>query len=164
MKEINFILEKVEKNKENILKNLLEYYLYDFNMFYEDDLNENGKFEFVNTSDYILKNNYEAFFIKVKNNYAGFILINNNTRFANQPATKIEEFWIMPKYRKGLFAFKVLKYIFSMYIGEKEFIILKDNKRWFKVFDYWLNKNYKVIKKENIIKWENVEFALYVIS
>lgn len=163
MENIDFILEKVEKDKENILKNLLEYYLYDFNVFYEDDLNENGRFEFVETSNYILKDNYEAFFIKVNNNYAGFILINNKTQFAKQPATRIEEFWIMPKYRKGLFAFRVLQYVFSMYGGEKEFLILMENKRWLKVIDYWIRKNYKIIKTQEITKWENVKFKIYVI-
>lgn len=39
----NIVLEKVVKDKENILKQLLEFYLYDFNNYYEDDLSENGR-------------------------------------------------------------------------------------------------------------------------
>lgn len=161
---MEFILEKVEKDKEDILKNLLEYYLYDFNVFYEDDLNENGRFEFIETSDYVLKDNYEAFFIKVNNNYAGFVLVSDKTQFAKQPATKIEEFWIMPKYRKGLFAFEVLKYVYLSYNNEKELFILEDNKRWLRIMDYWLNKNFEIIKTDEIIQWGDVKFKVYVIN
>lgn len=74
-----FSLEKVKKEEENILQNLLEFYLYDFNFFYEDDLNDNGRFEFIDTSEYFTKEKYESFFIKVKDKLAGFILINNKT-------------------------------------------------------------------------------------
>ena len=52
---MNIILEKVKKEEKEILNNLLEYYQYDFNIFYNDDLNKNGKFEFINTDKYFNK-------------------------------------------------------------------------------------------------------------
>ena len=39
----------------------------------------------------------------------------------------------MPKYRKGMFAFKVLNKILSEIHGKAEFIILNKNNRWLKV-------------------------------
>ena len=69
-----FKLIKVNEKNKNVLKNLLEYYLYDFNIYYEDDLNESGRFEFIDVEPYINNNNNKAFFVKVDNYYAGFIL------------------------------------------------------------------------------------------
>lgn len=69
-----FKLIKVNEKNKNVLKNLLEYYLYDFNIYYEDDLNESGRFESIDVEPYINNNNNKAFFVKVDNYYAGFIL------------------------------------------------------------------------------------------
>lgn len=159
----NFSLEKVKKEEENILQNLLEFYLYDFNFFYEDDLNDNGRFEFIDTNEYFTKEKYEAFFIRVKDKLAGFILINNNTELIKN-GTRIEEFWIMPKYRKGYFSFSVLKEVFFRYQNEIEFIILEQNKRWLKAINYFINKNYTILEKEEITKWDTEKFKLYLIK
>lgn len=158
-----FSLEKVKKEEENILQNLLEFYLYDFNFFYEDDLNDNGRFEFIDTNEYFTKEKYEAFFIRVKDKLAGFILINNNTELIKN-GTRIEEFWIMPKYRKGYFSFSVLKEVFFRYQNEIEFIILEQNKRWLKAINYFINKNYTILEKEEITKWDTEKFKLYLIK
>ena len=160
---MNIILEKVKKEEKEILNNLLEYYQYDFNIFYNDDLNKNGKFEFINTDKYFNKKENQAFFVKVDEKYAGFILISKSTEYENK-GSFIEEFWIMPKYRKGMFSFKVLKELSNIIKGKIEFIVLKENKRWFKTLNYWIEKNFKIEKKEDIKKWDNYDFTLFVID
>lgn len=153
-----FDLVIVDRENKKILENLLEYYLYDFNIYYNDDLNENGRFEFIDVGIYINDKNNKAFFIKVNNNYAGFILIKQV-----EEINIIEEFWIMPKYRKGMFAFKVLKKILSEIHGKVEFIILNKNKRWLGVIKYLISKNYEILKVENIKKWETEDFTKFTI-
>ena len=156
-------LEKVKKEEKAILNNLLEYYQYDFNIFYNDDLNEKGRFEFINTDKYFDKLENQAFFVKVDEKYAGFILISKSTEYENK-GSFIEEFWIMPKYRKGMFSFQVLKKLSNIIKGKIEFIVLKENKRWFKTLNYWIEKNFKIEKKEDIKKWNNYDFTLFVID
>lgn len=109
------------------------------------------------------KKSMKLFFIRVKDKLAGFILINNNTELIKN-GTRIEEFWIMPKYRKGYFAFSVLKEVFSRYQNEIEFIILEQNKRWLKAINYFINKNYTILEKEEITKWDTEKFKLYLIK
>ena len=70
----------------------------------------------------------------------------------------------MPKYRKGMFSFKVLKELSNIIKGKIEFIVLKENKRWFKTLNYWIEKNFKIEKKEDIKKWDNYDFTLFVID
>ena len=149
-----FDLVIVDRENKKILENLLEYYLYDFNFYY----NDNGRFEFIDVGIYINDKNNKAFFIKVNNNYAGFILIKQV-----EEINIIEEFWIMPKYRKGMFAFKVLKKILSEIHGKVEFIILNKNKRWLGVIKYLISKNYEILKVENIKKWETEDFTKFTI-
>ena len=160
---MNFYLEKVNKDQKNILDNLLEYYLYDFNIFYEDDLNENGRFEFIKTSEYFEKEKYDAYFIKVNNNYAGFVLINNQTELIDK-GTRIEEFWIVPKYRKTYFAFQILRELLRMYNENVEFMILEKNERWKKIIEYMINKNLKLINQKEILKWDSEKFKLYLVN
>lgn len=152
-----FDLIRINKDNKTILENLLEYYLYDFNFYYEDDLKENGRFEFIDVEPYINSEN-KAYLITNNDKLAGFILIKKTENI-----NIIEEFWIMPKYRKGMFAFKVLKQVFSELHGEVEFIILNKNKRWLEVIKYWINKNYEIIKTEKIIKWHTEEFTKFTI-
>jgi len=159
---MKFKLEKVSGNKIEVLKNLLEFYQYDFNIFYNDDLNENGRFEFIDADKYFDNIENEALFIKVDEKYAGFILVSSDTKYTNEGKC-IEEFWIMPKYRKGMFAFKVIKELFKKVKGQIEFIVLRKNERWLKVLTYWLEKNCKIIKKYDIKKWEE-DFILFVLE
>lgn len=156
---MNFNLEKVKKEEKETLKNLLEFYLYDFNFYYEDDLNSNGRFEFIDVEPYFQENGNMALFIKQEENYAGFVLISDK-----QEQKCIEEFWIMPKYRKGLFAFQVLKQIIKEIKGKIEFIIINENKRWLKTLNYLINKNYKIISKESIKKWETYDFTKFIVD
>ena len=153
-----FELKVVKENDKDVLRNLLEYYLYDFNYYYEDDLNENGRFEFIGVEPYINNNFYKAFFILVDNHYAGFVLT-----YTGKEKSVVEEFWIMPKYRKGMFAFEVLTKVLSKMNDKIEFVILNKNERWLKVVDYWIRKNYQVLSMENIKKWETEDFTKYTI-
>ena len=142
---MEFELIEVKEIEKDILKHLLEFYLYDFNFYYEDDLNEKGRFDFIDIEPYFNNKNNKAYFIKSKGNFAGFVLLVDNNNIQT-----IEEFWIMPKYRKGYFAFKVLEEIINKSNTKLEFIILNENERWLKAIKYLLNKNYKIIKTENI--------------
>ena len=153
-----FELKIVEENDKEVLRNLLEYYLYDFNYYYEDDLNENGRFEFIGVEPYINNNFYKAFFILVDNHYAGFVLT-----YTCKEKSVVEEFWIMPKYRKGMFAFEVLTKVLSKMNDKIEFVNINKNERWLKVVDYWIRKNYQVLSMENIKKWETEDFTKYTI-
>ena len=148
----------VNEDSKNILKNLLEYYLYDFNIYYEDDLNDSGRFEFIDVEPYINSDTKKSYFVKVNNYYAGFILIKQV-----EEINIIEEFWIMPKYRKGMFAFKVLNIILSEIHGKVEFMILNKNKRWLRVIKYLISKKYEILKVENIKKWDTEDFTRFTI-
>ena len=100
----SFEFVEVNQNNKYILDNVVEYYQHEFNEFYNffDDLNENGRYELMSTDKYILDINYNAFLIYKIGKIAGFIMMNNCTKFIKK-GTYIAEFYIMPKYRRRLF-------------------------------------------------------------
>lgn len=155
---VDFEIIQIKEDEKEILKQLLEFYLYDFNLYYEDDLNNKGRFDFLNVEPYFNLNNHKAYFIKVKGNFAGFVLL-----IRNNGIYTIEEFWIMPKYRKGYFAFNVLSKIIDMCHGKVEFVILNQNEKWLNVVKYLANKNYKVINTEEFTRTDKVKFTRFQI-
>lgn len=96
----------------------------------------------------------------MEDKYAGFVLL-----IEKNETVIIEEFWIMPKYRKGYFAINILNKVMKLYDNKNyEFIILNENIRWLNVIEYLINKNFNLISKEKFIKWENVEFTKFIIK
>lgn len=148
--KINLI--KVEKHQEQILKNLAEYYSYDFSQYYNKDLNENGRFENIQTENYLKNDGNEAFFIKVDEKIAGFMLIKDKKYFKS-----MAEFWILPKYRKGLLTYRVLKQYAAMIDDLIEFKIIKNNERWLNSLEYMIDKNNEICK---IIKKVDFDYML----
>ena len=101
----SFEFVEVNQNNKYILDNVLEYYQHEFNEFYNffDDLNENGRYELISTEIVpAIINFFNAFLIFKNGKIAGFIMMNNCTKFIKK-GTYIAEFYIMPKYRRRLF-------------------------------------------------------------
>ena len=159
---MEFLFEKVDIEKKEVLENMAEFYQYDFNIYYSDDLNSKGRFGFINTNKYIDNDKNEAWFIKVENKYAGFVLISSDT-YQIKEGKCIEELWIMPKYRNGMFAIKVIKELFEKLQGKLEFIVMKQNERWLKVLEYIAKKNYKIEVKTDVKRFGK-DFTLFVVD
>ena len=75
---MNYILDKVRSDKKEILYNLVQFALYDGSRYIENELKENGKFEYKWFNNYFTDKNREAYFIKKGKTYLGFIMINEN--------------------------------------------------------------------------------------
>lgn len=80
---MEFVLERVSRENQYILDNVLELYLHEFNEFYNycDDLDENGRYNFMVTDKYVEDKSHKAYLIKVNGKIAGFIMINNETKY-----------------------------------------------------------------------------------
>ena len=157
----NLELIKINKDNKYILDNVLEYYQYEFNEFYNffDDLNKNGRYELISTDKYILNSKYNAFLIIKNDKIAGFIMINNCTKFIKE-GIYISEFYILPKYRNGFFSIDVLKYVLNKYIGNIELKVLLTNKKAFKLYEL-LFKRYLSSFKTHIVNENGDLFKYY---
>lgn len=157
--------KKISVNEKEIFKNILEFYSYDFCQYYNYDLNENGKFEKINVEKYFENNIYQVLFIVINKKIAGFIIKKEDETFKY-----VDEFWIMPKYRKGLLTYRVIKEFRKLMDGIWIFSILNNNDRWLKSLEVMLKKNEdkcKIIAKRTTtctFEWGEYEFTEFLVD
>lgn len=109
---MNIYLEKVDNNKKDILYRLLEYSLFEESLNDGNDMNEDATFSYDDFDSYFENSNKIAFFIKEETNkLLGFVMISNNIENC------INEFMIIPKYRRKKIGKKVAFECFNMYKG-----------------------------------------------
>ena len=141
----------VSKAEKEILRNLLEKYLYEFSQYEDHDVNDIGLYGYNYLDHYWTEENRFAFFIRVEGKLAGFIMINNHSDIKIE--AKIEtkysmaEFFVMHKYkRRGVGTFAV-KYIFNQFKGKWQITYAQKNEPantfWNKVVNDYTNGNFE---------------------
>ena len=107
-------LNKVLVNKKDILYRMLQYSLYEESLFDLNEMNENALFEYKDFDLYFEDEDKVAYFIMENDTkkILGFIMISKNINIYN-----INEFMILPKYRKIGIGKKAAFMIFNMYKG-----------------------------------------------
>lgn len=93
-------LEKVTMDKEEILHNIMQFYIYEFGKYHSWlELEQNGSYKRFNLDKYWTDSNFHAYFINREEELIGFALVQSET--ATSP-NSIDEFFIISKYhRKG---------------------------------------------------------------
>ena len=149
---MEYQLEKVTLEKKDVLYNLLQFALYDGSQYIENELNENGNFNYNWFDNYFKDANRESYFIKNGDKYIGFVMINENLKF-NNSGKSVAEFLIMPKYRRHHIGKKVAMEIFDMYPGWWEVEPIENSESayifWRKTIEEYTLNNFE-IKDEKI--------------
>ncbi|MBE4908239.1 GNAT family N-acetyltransferase [Bacillus luteolus] len=113
---MNIEVLRVEKNEQQILHNIMQFYIYDFSQFINSiEVNEQGLYDPFNLEEYWIHENKHPFFIKVDDVLAGFVLVNSQTE--TSPAS-IAEFFILKKYAGKGIGKVVARRIFDMFLGD----------------------------------------------
>ncbi len=133
--------DTIEEKDRNLINTLLQFENYDFCNFYGRDLNEDGKFQDEIPDSFINEKN--SYIVRADGKIAGFILVRKKIAL-----NTVEEFWIYPKYRQGLFVYKVLREFSKTQKGLMEYLVLKENDRWLKTLQYMFKKHPDYVKIE----------------
>ena len=147
---MEFYLDKVTISKKDILYRLLMYSLFEESEFDLNEMNEDGLFEYNDFNLYFNNIDKDAYFIREKetNKLLGFVMINTNMK-KYQNGHNIEEFMIIPKYRRKGLGRKVSLMIFDLYKGNFEVSPSFGSKKafnfWESVIKEYTNNNYKYI-------------------
>ncbi|QOR65805.1 GNAT family N-acetyltransferase [Cytobacillus suaedae] len=113
---MNIEVLRVAKSEEQVLHNIMQYYIYDFSEFINSiEVNEQGLYNPFNLEDYWILEKKHPFFIKVNDGLAGFVLVNSQTE--TSPAS-IAEFFILKKYTGKGIGKIVARKIFDMFLGD----------------------------------------------
>lgn len=132
-------------DQQEILSNLLQFYIYDFSEFIDVHVEENGKYNNYPLNDYWAKDNHFPYLIKINGYYAGFALVKRITTETNSYYS-ISEFFIMKKYRRTGLGTSVAKNIFGLHKGKWEVFQMGKNKPaqlfWRNVIKEYTNGNF----------------------
>jgi predicted acetyltransferase len=95
-------LYQVQLEDREILANLLEKYDYEFSQYDNRDVNKLGLYGYPYLDSYWLDDDRYAYFIKVDDKLAGFIMVNNyQPEGAMKTDFQIAEFFVLFKYRRS---------------------------------------------------------------
>ncbi|WP_423802006.1 GNAT family N-acetyltransferase [Neobacillus sp. SAB-20_R2A] len=109
-------LVKVLKKEEQILHNLMQFYIYEFSQFIPAiSLEENGAYKPFDLTPYWSSPIHHPFFIKKDEEFIGFVLVESATE--SEPNT-ILEFFIIRKYSGNGFGKIAANEIFTLFPGK----------------------------------------------
>ena len=140
-------LIKASYQYKEIIRNLMQFYMYDFSEFVNLDVEENGLFvAYKNLVDYWNDENRFTYLIQKDKKHIGFVLV----RFVEEQQRNyfsIAEFFVMKKYRrKGIGKF-IATQIFNSHKGKWEVYQKENNKAaqlfWKKIINEYTNGNFK---------------------
>ncbi|MCF0113423.1 MAG: GNAT family N-acetyltransferase [Bacilli bacterium] len=96
---MNIQLEKVLAEQKQTLLNLLEKFNYEFSQYDHIILNDEGLYGYYHLDSYFTDPNREAFFIRVDDELAGFVMINNSPDSPRPIVYSIAEFFVVYRHR-----------------------------------------------------------------
>lgn len=160
-------LEKIKKSEKEILENLFQLYLHDITKYLHMEVNSKGLFEYEYIDYYWINPRYEPYFIKVDNNLAGFVLIDDEFMVLKDDNTSydLSEIFILNYYQRKGIGKKVAKEIFDTHRGKWEVRPVPKNNNalnfWLNVISEYTNNNYVItdIKEDNrqVITFNNIK-------
>lgn len=110
-------LRPVHVDEKEILRNLLEKYLYEFSQWELDDVNALGLYGYSYLDYYWTQAGRYAFFICVDGKLAGFAMVNNIPAIDEPTDYAMAEFFVMHKYRRGGVGREAARQIFERFKG-----------------------------------------------
>jgi predicted acetyltransferase len=147
---MDILIESVSLLEKEVLGNLMEKYGYEFSQYESTDVDNNGLYGYKDLEKYITKENGDAYFIKVNDKLAGFVMVNDHMDTHIEVKYSIEEFFVMYKYKKLGIGTYVIKYIFNKYKGKWQITYAQKNKPannfWNKIVKNYTNGNYEKIE------------------
>lgn len=138
---MNVHIEEVQINEEHVLRNMFEFYDYEFSQYLNFEVNYDGLFRKAPVSEYLAKEEYNSFFIKSDGKLTGFVIVKMTNREISKPSFEIEQFFILKKYSgKGIGKHAAIK-IFDRYKGDWKVTQVEKN---YPAQAFWRNviKNY----------------------
>ncbi|MDR0298705.1 MAG: GNAT family N-acetyltransferase [Streptococcaceae bacterium] len=110
-------LVAVKLEEKEILRNLLEKYLYEFSQYCDETLDSQGLIGYKYLDNYWQEEKRWPFFIKVDGKLAGFVLINDFPESGLVTDFTLAEFFVIYKYRREGIGSWVVGEIFKRFRG-----------------------------------------------
>ncbi|WP_339321180.1 GNAT family N-acetyltransferase [Paenibacillus sp. FSL W8-0194] len=138
---------------KSTLRNLLELYKYDFSEFDpEDDLNENGLYEYMYLDHYWTEEGRYPYLFRVGGKLAGFALVRRTGMQEGVPVYEMAEFFILRKYRRSGAGQQAAFELFDRLPGKWKVAVMETNvpaqRFWRKVIERYTGGQYDEIRED----------------
>ncbi|MEP7141216.1 MAG: GNAT family N-acetyltransferase [Ferruginibacter sp.] len=144
---MNFKLIPATSEYKEVMKNLMQFYMYDFSEYIKSDVESEGLFgAYPNLEDYWKKENHRfPYFIKEDERYIGFVLV-RLIKTEERSYFSIAEFFIMKKYRRKGIGKAAAGEVFNLHRGQWEVYQKESNQParvfWNRVIDKYTRGQY----------------------
>lgn len=135
-------LQKITSSKKETLKNLFEFYTYEFSEYMDLHVDDHGRYGYPPFDNYFTDPCFDSFFIIIEGKLAGFAIVKQD----DLDTYSINQFFIMKKFRKSGAGRIVAVELFDRYRGEWKVAQIMKNipaqHFWRKVISSYTNGNY----------------------
>ena len=130
---MNFTLLKASKEHKIVIRNLMQFYMYDFSEYTKYDVEDHGLFApYADLQDYFEGDNKFPYIVKADDKYVGFVLV-KFTSSKDRSYFSIAEFFILKKYRHEGIGKAIAIKVFNLHKGQWE-VHQRDNNKAAQIF------------------------------
>jgi len=156
---MDIIIEPVTKEEKEILRNLLEKYMYEFSQYTNLDVNNLGLYGYSYFDNYWTEENRFPFFIRANGKLAGFVMVNDYPEVKMETNYTMSEFFVMYKYRRCGIGKYAVKYILDKFKGKWQLRYHPKNeisqKFWIKTIRDYTKGKYEVMENNPEAMYED---------
>ena len=145
---MNFKLIRASQEYKDVIKNLMQFYMYDFSEYIRYDVEEDGLFaDYPFLEEYWKEENHRfPYIITKEEKYVGFVLV-KLIESQERNYFSIAEFFIMKKYRREGIGKAIAGQIFNLHKGQWEIYQKESNKPaqvfWNKIINEYTKGQFK---------------------
>ncbi len=159
---MNIELRSPSRSDRELIRRMMELYLYDFSEFDDADLDEHACFIYGDLDYFWFEPTHAAFLATVDGKLAGFVLVDNDVKLDGNQRS-ISEFFVMRKYRRRGVGRYLAHDVFRRLPGAWEIAVMKSNKPaqvfWRKVIDEYSQGMFQEVLLDND-EWQGPVFCL----
>jgi predicted acetyltransferase len=119
-------LRTPERTERELIRRMMELYLYDFSEYEDTDLDEHGLFVYGDLDYFWFEPTHAAFLIRAAGKLAGFVLVDNDVKVEGNERS-ICEFFVMRKYRRQGVGRAAAIAVFDQMPGKWEAAVMANN-------------------------------------
>jgi predicted acetyltransferase len=154
-------LREPSKSDRQLIRRMMELYLYDFSEFEGTDLDEHGIYDYGDLDYFWFEPTHAAFLVTVDEKLAGFVLVDDDIMVEGNERS-ISEFFVMRKYRRKGVGKAVAFEVFNRLPARWEVRVIENNapalEFWRKVVAEYTRSHYQETTLDNE-EWKGPAFS-----
>jgi predicted acetyltransferase len=155
-------LRTPSRSDRNLIRRMMELYLYDFSEFDDADLDEHGLFAYGDLDYFWFEPTHAAYLVTVDGKLAGFVLVDNDVQLADSERA-VTEFFVMRKYRHRGVGRQIAHELFDKLPARWEMAVMETNKPAQQFWRKTLGAYRQGIFQETVLnndEWQGPVFSL----